>query len=529
MYFTSLVFLAFLAVTLLCYYGLPKKMQLSILLTANVVFYLYAGLSYFAFLSVTVVSVYFCALKIQDLMDIQTVEAKKISDKAERKEYKAKIKAKQKKWLHGCFVINFGILAVLKYTDFVIGNINILLQQVPNVEEIAPLRLLLPLGLSFYTFQSISYILDVYWGKQVAQRNFFLYAVYATFFPQMIQGPISRYGRVSETLYQEHHFNGELFYQAVVRFLYGFFKKLVIADRLLPIYAQLSQNPQDYQGIYFLLTIFLYAIALYADFTGGIDITIAVAKMFGITLEENFNKPYLSRSIAEYWRRWHMTMGGWFRDYLFYPLSVSKTMLKISSNSRKKLGNNLGKRVPFYLSTLTIWFATGIWHGATWNYIVWGLSNGIVILISQELKPFYDKFHKTHPTMKENKGFIAFTIVRTFWLMCFIRAFDCYDSVATTFRMYGSIFTNFSWNQFATEGVSQLSYEPIQWISTCFGVAVLLFVGFVTRDNRRFTEILAEKSLLTKTAVVYFLLFAIILFGAYGMGYDSSQFIYNQF
>lgn len=528
MYFTSLVFLAFLATFLLLYYILPPRRQLPLLLLANFLFYAYSGLNHLLFLTTTVVTVYFSALKIQKLTDIQKEESKNIQDKAERKAYKASVKNQQKKWLLACFFVNFGILAVLKYTDFVITNINSL-STLWGGKQLDTLNLLLPLGLSFYTFQAISYILDVYWGKQEAQRSFLHYAVYASFFPQMIQGPISRYGKVKESLYAEHKFQGEQFYQAIVRFLYGFFKKLVIADRLMPIYAQLSSNPEENQGIYFLLTIFLYAIALYADFTGGIDITISLAKMCGITLEENFNKPYLSRSIAEYWRRWHMTMGGWFRDYLFYPLSVSKKMLKISSVSRKKLGNNLGKRVPFYLSTLTIWFATGIWHGATWNYILWGITNGVVILISQELKPMYDKFHKTYPNMKENKVFIAFTVFRTFWLMCFIRAFDCYATVPITFQMYGSLFTNFSLAQFLEQGISHLTYEPIQWFSTIYGVVVLLFVGWVTVDNRPFTQHLEEKSILCKTAVLYFLLFSILLLGAYGVGYDSSQFIYNQF
>lgn len=529
MSFTSLSFLLFLAVSLLLYYMLPRKMQLPVLLTANLIFYLSGGLSYFFFLATTIVTVFFSAKKIDEIGRESKLKAKEIEDKSQRKEYKAVMKKKQKTYLLACFFVNFGILAVLKYTNFVISNVNYVLSSFHSQTQFQLLDLILPLGLSFYTFQSISYLLDVYWDKEKAEESFFKYAVFASFFPQMIQGPISRFGKVSPTLYGTHDFDKDGFYEGFIRMLYGFFKKLVVADRLLPIIGQLTKNPEEYQGIYFLIAMFLYAVALFADFSGGIDITIAVGKMFGITLQENFNKPYSSRSITEYWRRWHMTVGGWFRDYLFYPLSVSKFMLKISSNARKKLGNNMGKRVPFYISTLTIWFATGIWHGATWNYIAWGFTNGIVILISQELTPLYQNFHKKYPNMQENKAFIGFTIVRTFWLMCFIRAFDCYSSVGVTLKMHLSVLTNFSFSQFAQEGLTTLNYEPIQWIASGLGVVVMIFVGYFSKNDVKYSEILVQKSLFTKTAAVYFLLFSILLFGAYGMGYDSSQFIYNQF
>lgn len=204
-------------------------------------------------------------------------------------------------------------------------------------------------------------------------------------------------------------------------------------------------------------------------------------------------------------------------------------MLKVSKVSREKLGKNLGKRIPFYLSTLTIWFSTGLWHGATWNYIAWGLANGFVILISQELSPFYQKFHVKFPHMAQCKTFVAFTIVRTFWLMCFIRAFDCYASVGITLQMYKSVFFHLSLEQFFSEGLSTLQIQPIRWISGIFGVSVMLFIGAITSEEKNFTTFVGEKSLIVKVSVVYFFLFSIFLLGAYGMGYDGAQFIYNQF
>ncbi len=529
MQFTSYLFLGFLAATVALYYLLPQKFQNHVLLIASGIFYLYAGLSYFVFLSTTILTVFYAAIQIQNIGDESKLHIKTLTDKDEKKAYKRATKKRQKGWMLAALLFNLGILAVLKYTDFMIGNANSLLSLFGQEAQFALLNLVLPLGISFYTFQTVGYLIDVYWGRQPAQRNLFQFALFASFFPQMIQGPSSRYGEVSKTMFQPHDFDRSNFYLGSVRILYGFFKKLVIADRLLPLIYILTSNPDEYQGIYFLLTMLLYAIALYGDFTGGIDITIGIAKMLGITLAENFNRPYLSRNIAEYWRRWHITMGTWFRDYIFYPLSVSKSMLSLSARSRKLLGNNLGKRVPFYLSTLIVWFATGVWHGATWNFIAWGLTNGIVILISQEFTPLYRAFHKKFPGAETNPGFIAFTVFRTFWLMCFIRAFDCYSSVGETLSMYASVFTNFSLNQFITQGLTGMGYATVNYLSAGYGVAVLLFVGYLTRGERTFQQLSEEATPSARLAVIGFLALSILLFGAYGMGYDSSQFIYNQF
>ncbi|HOB20919.1 MAG TPA: MBOAT family O-acyltransferase, partial [Candidatus Atribacteria bacterium] len=249
------------------------------------------------------------------------------------------------------------------------------------------------MGISFYTFQTMGYIIDVYRGKHPAERNFFKLALFVSFFPQLIQGPISRFSDLAQTLYKEHSFDSRNISFGIQRILWGYFKKVVLADRILVAVNTLIKNPDTYQGAYVLIGMLFYAYQLYADFTGGIDITIGIAQVLGIEVKENFHRPYFSKNIVEYWRRWHITMGTWFRDYLFYPLSVSKPMLNISKHSRRLFGEALGKRIPVYLSTFIVWFATGIWHGASWNFIVWGLMNCVVILISQELKPFYDWFH----------------------------------------------------------------------------------------------------------------------------------------
>ena len=255
-------------------------------------------------------------------------------------------------------------------------------------------NLLLPMGISFYTFQTMGYIIDVYRGKYGAEKNIGKLALFVSFFPQLIQGPISRFDDLSLSLYKEHNFDAKGFSFGFQRVLWGYFKKLVIADRIVIAVLEITKNPETYDGIFVLVGMVFYAIQLYADFTGGIDITIGIAQMLGIKVKENFNRPYFSKSIVEYWRRWHITMGTWFKDYIFYPLSVCKPMLNISKSSRKRFGEQIGKRVPVYLSTMTVWFTTGLWHGASWNFVVWGLLKRICDFSFQEFEPLYAKFHQ---------------------------------------------------------------------------------------------------------------------------------------
>ena len=215
-------------------------------------------------------------------------------------------------------VFNFGILAVLKYSGFTLLNVKSLLDFMNFKNNIPILRFALPLGISFYTFQTMGYIIDVYRDKYPYEKNIFKLALFISFFPQLIQGPISRFDDLKETLFGEHSFDAKAISFGLQRILWGFFKKLVIADRLLPAVNTIVRNPEEYQGVYVLVGMFFYAIQLYADFTGGIDIAIGVAEVFGIRLKENFERPYFSKSITEYWRRWHISLGSWFREYMFF-------------------------------------------------------------------------------------------------------------------------------------------------------------------------------------------------------------------
>lgn len=525
MLFTSHNFIIFIILLFIIYYLIPKRYQWILLLIASYFFYFFAGFKYLFYILFTTVSTYLISRKLNSLKEKQEGYLKERKDsftREEKKEYKARMKTRRFRWLLLCLFLNFGILAVLKYTDFAISNINMIFNQ-----ELSFFQFVLPLGISFYTFQTMGYIIDIYRDKYPSERNIGKLALFISFFPQLIQGPISRFDDLKETMFLAHRFDPKNISFGITRILWGYFKKLVIADRLLIAVNTIIGDPGKYRGAYVLLGMFFYAVELYSDFTGGIDITIGIAEVLGIRVKENFIRPYFSKSIVEYWRRWHISLGSWFKEYLFYPISVCKPMLNLSKASRSRFGENIGKRIPVYIATIVVWFTTGFWHGGSWNFIVWGLGNGVIILISQECGPLYKKFHdRCH--VEHTFYYRLFQVIRTFWLMSFLRTFDCYRDVSTTLRMYGSIFTDLNIREVISGGFMGLGLHLYDYTVLFLSVLTVLTVSLIQRRGSVRAK-LAAKPVLVRYTVYFILFFSILIFGAYGIGYDASQFIYSQF
>ena len=457
MLFTSYGFIAFLAVLFALYYLIPRKWQWLLLLAADIVFYACAGWQGLVFMAATV-TVSWAATNLmgrslrRQKAYLASDEGKALS-RPERKEYKKLEEKKRKRVFVLALLIDLGILAALKYTNFVIFNFNSLFSA-----EVAAVDWVLPLGISFYTFQTVSYVIDVYWEKVEPERNILKVALFTSFFPLLIQGPISRF----------------------------------------------------------------------ADFTGGIDITIGIAQVLGVSVKENFIRPYFSRNIAEYWRRWHISMGTWFKDYIFYPLSVAPWLLKLSKKARKSISDGFGKKLSVYVSTIVTWFLTGLWHGAAWNFVVWGLLNAFFILLAEEFKPLSVRFREKHTRLVSGFGYRVFETLRTFFLMCSLRILDCYRDVAVSFKAFGSIFTTNNWGEAFSGELLKLGLTGADYLVAGLGVALMFAVSCVQERCGSVRELMWKK---TAVPYVVFALLAlcILVFGAYGVGYDSSQFIYNQF
>ena len=526
MLFTSYTFIAFLTFMLAAYFLVPKKVQWIALLVGSYVFYAFAGAWYFVFILFTTVSAYLISrlLDKSRRKEDEYVEAnREVLGKEERKAYRARAKKKRFHVLLWGLLLNFGVLAVLKYTAFAVNNVNGILSLFGKDALTVP-SLLLPMGISFYTFQTCGYLIDVYRGKVAPEKNVAKLALFVSFFPQIVQGPISRFGDLHAQLITPHKFDGKKFTFGLQRILWGYFKKLVIADRVLVAMNTMLDAPEDYKGAYVLLLIILYSIQIYADFTGGIDITIGIAEAMGIRLCENFDRPFSSKSTKEYWRRWHITMGSWFRDYIFVPISVTRPMLRLNKALVPKCGRLVASKVVAYTASTVTWLATGIWHGAGWNFIVWGLLNCLIIMVSESLEPLYKKFHGKFPRLTASSPYGACMSVRTCMLMGVVRSLDCYRNVGLTFRMWGSMLTLGGIGDIFSGKIFTLGLGAADWLIILFGIIVVFAVSKIP-DIR---EKLYERPVLC--ACLCSLLFvSILMLGAYGVGYDASQFIYNQF
>jgi D-alanyl-lipoteichoic acid acyltransferase DltB (MBOAT superfamily) len=529
MLFTSSAFLLFLVLLLAAYSLIPQRYRFIVLLVGSMTFYGFAGLNFLFYICATIIITYLCSYSVRKLRIVRDAQLAETADKEARRLIRDKAKSASKAWTTVNLVLILGILAMVKYTDFAISNVNSAMSLIGLSRQFGLMGFVLPMGISFYTFQTVGYVLDVYREKAEIEKNPLRLALFVSFFPQVVQGPISRFGELSKTLYSGNSVNRQNLARGAQRILWGFFKKLVIADRLWPALAFLATNPDEYQGMYYLFGIGLYAVVLFCDFTGGIDIAIGAAELFSVRLPENFNRPFYSRSIQEYWQRWHMTMYSWFRDYVFYPMAASKRMLRFSKASRRIVGNGVAKRLPVHITLICVWFLTGLWHGATWNFIAWGLANGVVLMVSLELAPLYQRFNARLPGVAANRFYKCFQIFRTFWLMNFIRSFDIYDGVFNTFRMMGSVFTNFSLSGFLTNGINGLTLPVADYFSAGAGLLVVFWVSWLGRGEVDYRERLGGFKWPLRYAATGLILFMTLMLGAYGHGFDARQFIYNLF
>ena len=365
----SMEFLLFVLVAAVGYYLIPKKYQWLWLLVFSYIYYASSGVKLLLFLVYTTGTTY---------------AAGRLLEKVEQKELpKKEAKAAKRRILTLGLLLNFGMLAVLKYTNFAVANVNAIFHTSFSFQ-----KWMLPLGISFYTFQSMGYLLDVYWGKCKAEKNPLRFALFVSFFPQILQGPIGRFDRLAVQLYQEHRFDLQRMQYALQLILWGFFKKLVLADRAAVVVNQVFLNYTQYSGVLNLVAVLMYSVQLYMDFSGGMDVVMGVASLFGIELDQNFKRPYFAVSITDFWHRWHITLGTWMKDYVFYPVSLSKWMGRIGKWSKKVFGKKTGRVIPICIANLIVFLLVGVWHGAAWKFIAYGLYHGLIISVSSLLRRF---------------------------------------------------------------------------------------------------------------------------------------------
>lgn len=509
MSFLSFTFALFVAIALAVYFlWVPKKYQWCVLLVISYVFYAFAGWKLFFFILFTTTTVFICALLLK------------------------KIKTKNRKTAAIALVIvgNFAILAFFKWFNTLAGWGNRLLDAIGDPTVHIPLfSLLLPLGISFYTFQAIGYLIDVSRGKVEPERNFAKFALFISFFPQLVQGPISRHSELADQLYASRRFDYDEARRGFQLVVWGLFKKLVIADRLLLTTSQIFSDQEAYNGLYFLFGGIVSFVKLYADFSGGVDIARGVAQMFGINMPQNFRRPFFSNTLSDFWRRWHMTLNLWWRDYLFYPFVLSKAMTRFGKFVRNHIGPEFSRVVGVYIGIYVVRVINAMWHGADLFLIASGLYHGFLITTGLMLTPVFIKIIRL---LHINTGCFSwrlFQIVRTFLLVSIGQIFWNAGGVKASITAIVSIFKDF--NPWILNLDSTLLVGMSEWDAKIIFISVLLLIIVEVFQEKGISirETLERQIIAFQWIVLLGGIFATILWGQYGIGYNATDFIYRGF
>ena len=535
MKFTSYISVAYLAIFLpaaiLIYGILPKKARPFFLLVANLLFFWFISEWLIAYLIVSILSIYLIALWLERMKKARANALLSANSREEKKSIKAK---SQKKQLLVCalgIAINIGILAVLKYTPFFLNNVNLFFRLTHMKAAVDVPRFMAPIGLSFYSLQAVSYVHDVYKEKIGADKNLARVALFMSFFPIIMEGPICRYGDTAESLYSGERLHYRNLTFGAQRIAFGILKKIVIADRLNIIVTTIFKDHQafGYDGGLVFLGAILYTIELYAEFSGTIDVVIGSGEMFGVKIPENFRQPFFSKSISEFWQRWHITLGAWFRDYIFYPVTMSKKMKKLTKASRKKLGRNYGPLPASIIAFFCVWLCNGLWHGAGWEYIAFGMYHFVLISLGSLILPLSNSVFAKLKIDRNCLPYRIFAIVRTSVLVCIGELIFNSRGIHDTGVMLKTIFTKFTFRSWFDGSVFTLGLDPYDVIILVVALVIVFAVGLMKEKGVSPREWAAARPIFVRWPIYILLVVFTVVFGAYGAGYIPIDPIYASF
>ncbi len=475
MLFNSFQFVFFFIIVSTLFYAMPFKFRWLLLLTASCYFYMVYIPVYILILAFTITIDYFVGL----FLETASVRYKKLL-------------------LVISIISNIGILGFFKYYNFFTENISFLINHLGYKAKLSSFSLILPIGLSFHTFQALSYIIEVYRGNQKAEKHFGIYALYVMFFPQLVAGPIERPQNILYQFYEKKVFDPDGISSGLKLMLRGFFKKLVIADRLAIYVNAVYNHPASNNGKSLIVATFFFAFQIYCDFSGYSDIAIGAAKVLGFKLVTNFNNPYLSRNVSEFWKRWHISLTTWFRDYLYIPLGGSRV-----------------STAKVYLNILLVFLISGLWHGASWNFILWGGLNGLYLIFLKITRKFWPLFYRITYLEKIAWLKISLQMVVTTIFVCFSWVFFRANTMTDSFLIFKRM-TLLKGELFA--GGYTLQY--------CFlGIFILLLYEIKVEYFKKTFNLFNNSNYLIRNCSFALVIVAIIMLGVF----DGGQFIYFQF
>lgn len=484
MLFNSFHFLVFFIVVTSLYFALPYKNRWFLLLISSCYFYMAFVPIYILILGFTIVIDYFAGIYIENATG-----------------------KKKKFYLIFSLIANIGVLAIFKYYNFINTNLSFLLHGFALSNPLPYLSILLPIGLSFHTFQAMSYTIEVYRGNQKAERHFGIYSLYVMFYPQLVAGPIERPQNLLHQFREHFDFNYERVTSGLRLMAWGLFKKVVIADRLAIVVDTVYNNPEQHNSLTLIIATIFFAFQIFCDFSGYSDMAIGAARVMGFKLMTNFDKPYQSKSIHEFWKRWHISLSTWFRDYFYISL-----------------GGNRVSIPRWYLNLFLVFLVSGLWHGANWTFVIWGALHGFYLVFALITKGFREKFNKIFFLDR----FPIISALTTFALVSFAWIFFRANNVQSAFYIAKNIFTGIP--DLISKLQSHQSIYKYVGLSTneiILSIALILFLETIhyIQTKINISEIFIRKPFYFRWAVYYGLVLAILFLGVY----ENRQFIYFQF
>ncbi|OGX59292.1 MAG: alginate O-acetyltransferase [Omnitrophica WOR_2 bacterium RIFOXYC2_FULL_38_12] len=476
MLFNSLQFFFFFPAVVILYFLIANRWRWIFLLSASYYFYMCWKAEYVLLIILSTSIDYFIGLKLENVED----------------------QRKRKALLLFSIISNLSILVAFKYFNFFSESLRLFLNQFNVLYNETLFKVALPIGISFYTFQSLSYSIDVYRKKIDPERHWGKFALYVAFFPQLVAGPIERAGQLLPQLKADHRFEHKRIKSGLLLMAWGFFKKLVIADRVAVAVNQVYNNPHDYTGIALIIATYFFAYQIYCDFSGYSDIAIGASRVLGIELAENFNYPYLSRSIEEFWGRWHMTLCRWFKDYLYIPLGGNRVVAK-----------------RWCINIMIVFVLSGLWHGANWTFIVWGAFHGFMLIINKILSKCRITLAVPQAVKNICKGILTFHLVCLGWIV--FRA----NSLSDALYIIQHIFVDWQIS-LRSYGLELGSAETILAV---FAILILELMQFLQR-RFKFSDRILECPIILRWGFYYGIIWSILVFGKIE---NQIEFIYFQF
>ncbi len=499
---TSFLFFAFVGVSLLIYCLVPHKFQWLVLLADSLIFYFLTVEPYtFIYIIISVFTVWAAALYFRKVDDIK----------------------KKRIVLALTVILNVGILVALKYTNMFIGTFNYW-----TGKSIAEVNWIAPLAISYYTLSLVSYLVDCYGEAFEPEKDPLKLLLFTIYFPQMVSGPICRYSQTGTQLFEEHRFDHDRVLSGIRRVLWGLLKKVVVADRIAMIVNVMFDYTYIFSGLWVIVSACLFMIQLFFDFSGCMDIVTGISKCFGIILPENFNVPFLSKSVQEFWSRWHITLGAWLKDYVMFPISRTNSFKSTSKKLKNKWGK-WGQKIPYYAAMFVVWTLMGIWHGSSWKYMIGqGWFFWIVIVSGQVFEPVFKKLKSRLHINEKSLIWNAFQVIRTFLLVSIGNIAFRAESLAQTFIMYKRAFV---WNNGITkqlrairEGIPDFGGIEALIVVCALGIIQIVcdFRQYAGKNNQ---ELITKRPIVIRWAIYYLSAFIVFYFSLS----TTSEFLYFQF